>query len=488
MATYAEKFMGKAGAVTGSEAYGYLTLKMPVALNDADTGKAWDTSNCVAFTWNRFTEHQTGKNWCDSYETIKKLLPGLKTEHPWLRAASSQVLQEVAKSHSIATKSCKTKRKKQGRTADEPSREANANFPGFKSRKYFHSHKYPQQGVSFEFRGKTLRLAYGRVPSDWIEASLPHEITEASVKCVTLTHDDRNGFSVCLETRFELPRAEGNRHTLVVEPGCRTALTCLRSDGTVWEYDISPLQHLNLKIYQSIDRLMSRREALPCAVKLAGYRKELKHASRSVGPLLPGYLPPGKPALSREYRRLSAKMAKLIAALGNRSKQYLHTMANKILKDHPMVSTILIGNWEARAGVGQQVNVEHAAISRIVQNSNHLGRLIKYLKYKAAFQAKQVEEFDERGTAETCPERNDVVEPSAQRPCPVVYGKHRVIAPRGINATRKQMETDAYGMWHALETRKVFSSVRTSLAALSCVNLKRSRARVSLTTGTHGVR
>jgi putative transposase len=481
--TYAETFMGKAGTETGSDAFGYLTLKVPVVLDESNKCKAWDTSNCVAFTWNRFTEHQIHKNWLDSYESIKKLLPGIKADHFWLKTASSQVLQEVAKSHSGATKSCKTKRK----TSDEQTRKAHIKFPGFKSRKHFQSHKYPQQGISFEFKGRTLRLAYGKKPSEWIEATLPQVITESSVKCVTLTHDDKNGFSVCLETIFELPRPKESQHSLVIDPSGKTTLACLRTDGTVWEYDISPLRNLNMKIYQKIDDLMSRRDALPCAVKFATYWKEHKHANKFVGPMPEDHVSPKKPVVSREYQRLTARITKLFAAIRNRSKQYLHTMAKKILIDHPKVTMVHIGDWDRNETIADApIDAKNETIIRAIQNSNPLGRLIEYLKYKAVFQARKVDKFDEKGTVTTCPECNHVEEkvPPVQRT--FICRACGFTAPRVVNASRNKIKIDAYGMWHALKNRKFYSSVRTSLAALSCVNSKRFRARVSLTTGMHG--
>lgn len=482
--TYAEIFMSKAGVKTGSDCFRYLTLKMPVALDETNAAKAWDTSNCVAFTWNRFTEHQILINWRDSYETIKKLLPGIKAAHPMLKTASSQVLQEVAKSHSAATKSCKTKRK----ITDEQLREANANFPGFKSRKCFQSHKYPQQGISFEFKGNMLKLAYGKKPADWIEAVLPHKITESSVKCVTLTHDDKNGFSVRLETIFELPKLMENGHSLVIVPCGKTALTCLRTDGTVWEYDISPIHDLNMKMYQKIDDLISRRELLPCALKLATYWKERKHVNEFAGQIPSASGTPLKPEASREYRRLSARITKLFDAICNRSKQYLHTMAHRVLRDHAMVSVIHIGDCGKNEIIMEPpVKVKNERIKRAIQNSNPLGKLMECLKYKAAFQAKKVEIFEERGTTKTCSDCDHLAELVPPKQSTFVCGKCGFTASREFNATRNQVKIVAYGRWHALKNRNVFSSVRTTLAALSCVNSKRLRARVSLTTGMHGV-
>jgi hypothetical protein len=153
----------------------------------------------------------------------------------------------------------------------------------------------------------------------------------------------------------------------VVDPGCKTALTCLRSDGTIWEYDIAPLRSLNMKIYQKIDDLMSRRDVLPCALKLAEYWKARKKANNFVGPMPAGHICPVKPKLSREYSRLAAKITKCFASIRNRSKQHLHTVAKTILKDHPIVADIFIGDWAKQETVAETpFKAKNEAINRAV--------------------------------------------------------------------------------------------------------------------------
>lgn len=72
---YSEAFMGQAAAVTGSGVHGYLTQKLPLAVDDRNAAKIWAVSNSVCFTWNLFTEHQNNVDWADGYCEIKKLLP-----------------------------------------------------------------------------------------------------------------------------------------------------------------------------------------------------------------------------------------------------------------------------------------------------------------------------------------------------------------------------------------------------------------------------
>jgi putative transposase len=480
--------MTQAAVKTGSDDHGYLTLKLPLVVDVANGAKLWDASNAVCFTWNQLTEHQNQMDWHDTYFGIKKLLPGIKVRDPWLKATSSQVLQEVAKSHSGSTKSCKTKRSKTNKVTGATTREARANHPGFKSRKFFHSHKYPQQGISFDISGKSLRLAYGSRPNSWIETLLPHDVAEASIKAVTVTWDEKTGFSACLETVFELPRMADSYHVLVADPGCKTALTCMRSDGTIWEYDISPLRTLNMKIFKKLDDLMSQRDVLPCAQSLATYWKARAEANRFVGPKPSGFIQLKKPKLSHCYKRLSAKITASFASIRNRSKQYLHTMAKQILKDHSMVSSIFIGDWAKQETIAETpFKAKNERINRAVQNNNPIGRLIEYLQYKAAHAAKQVVKFDERGTTKTCSDCDFVGEavPPTQRT--FTCRRCGFTAPRDINATLNQTKIVAYGMWHALKAKPAFSSVRTSLPGLSCVNFKSLKAQVSLSTGMHRV-
>jgi putative transposase len=488
MQTYSESFMDKAAIKHGNDAHGYLTLKLPLVVDAVNTHKLWDASNAVCFTWNQLTDHQNGTSWADGYFEIKKLIPDIKNRNLWLKTTSSQVLQEVAKSHTGATKGCKTKRSKRNKVTGAPAKEAKANFPGFKSRKYFQSHKYPQQGISFTIEGKILRLAHGSRPNDWIVVELPHTVAEDSVKAITITYDDKTGFSACLETKFELPKVSSNYHVLVVDPGCKTAMTCMRSDGTIWEYDISKLRNLNMKIFKKLDDLMSQRDVLPCSQRLAEYWKARAAANRFVGPQPEGYVQPSKPKLSRMYKRLAAKITASFASIKNRSKQYLHTVAKQILKDHPMVSNIFIGDWSKKDTVADTpFKAVNERINRAVQNNNPTGRLIEYLQYKAAHAAKQVDKFDERGTTKTCSACDHVGEavPPTQRT--FTCRKCGFIAPRDVNATLNQTKLVAYGMWHALKAIPAFSNVKTSLPGLSCVNPKRLRSLLSLSTGMHRV-
>ena len=130
-------FMDRASVLTGTGIHRYLTLKLPLTMDLTNAAKLWEVSNVVSLTWNRFTEHQINAGWADNYYEIKKLLPEIKGNHDWLKNPSSQVLQEVAKSHAASTRSCKSKRAKTDKVTGKPSREAKANPPGFKAKRFF---------------------------------------------------------------------------------------------------------------------------------------------------------------------------------------------------------------------------------------------------------------------------------------------------------------------------------------------------------------
>jgi hypothetical protein len=61
-------------------------------------------------------------------------------------------------------------------------------------------------------------------------------------------------------------------------------------------------------------------------------------------------------------------------ATNNRSKQFLHTVAKKILKDRPMISDIFVGDWVKQETVAKTpFKAKNEPINRSVQNNNPIG-------------------------------------------------------------------------------------------------------------------
>lgn len=429
----------------------YLTNLVPILPSKSAMESLWDVSYACKDVWNILNEERQRNN--TGYYALKKMLPELKRGCSRLKGPCSQTLQEVVKSLCAAWGMFLTKR----RQGDKDARP-----PRFKSYKYFFAQKYPQQGVSFEIVGNTLRLAYGKNKKDWIEIQLPAlKCQTCTVKNVVVSYDkvSKNWYAglthkiaepdtvaVSKELAAEAPLLSPESfcplpiaynpftrmpvHFLYFDPGCRTALTGIKTDGTLYEYDINPLRELNLKHYRLIDNLKSARD-----------KKERG---------------------SRQWRRLNAKMRNIYVRMACQSKHYLHAIANRILRDHPDVIALYVGNWskpDTLAGTG--MTFIDKRINRQVQNNNPVMRLIEYLSYKAEMQCKKVEKFDERGTTRTCSCCGYVFEeglsPTVRTfKCP----RCSFSMPRDINSTLNFLYFYRYAVWRGLRALASLSIAR----------------------------
>jgi putative transposase len=403
----------------------YLTEKIRIQPNRETQGLLWDVSYSCKNVWNALNNDKIANK--TSYYEQKKQLPSMKKSDPGLLNPSSQVLQEAVKELHSCWKSFFELRK---------AGESGANHPGFRSYKKFFTQKYPQNGVSFVVVGNLLRLAYGKTKKDWIEIPLPNTKSDPSAyKTVTISYDEgAKNWYACFAREVVLPLSREGTQELWFDPGCKTALTGIRSDLTFWEYDINPLRQLVMKHYQRIDTLKSERD-----VKVKG---------------------------SNLYRRLNARIKKLYRKINTQTKQYLHVLANKILKEHPDVATFSIGDWDKRktlADTGYKFSDKR--INRQVQNNNPIQKLVGYLSYKSEMLGKKVLKFNERGTTRTCSHDDFVitkgVDPSKRTfQCP----KCGFTIERDLNSTLNFLKRFKPAVWHRLDGVKTpISIVRTRL-------------------------
>ena len=410
----------------------YLTERIKIAPPPDALAKLWEVSARSCEVWNLLNQERREAK--VGYLRQKKFLPLLKRAQPEYQVPSSQVLQEVVKSLQGAWASFFTKRK-HGDPGVRP--------PGFKSRTRFFTQKYPQARTAFQVAEGTLRLAYGQVPGDWIVISLPPLKADPSTyKTVTISYDEVQHVWYASFTReVPLPAPVQGAQVLVFDPGCKTALMGLRSDRTVWEYDLTPLRTLNLNHYHLIDRLTSARDT-----KVKG---------------------------SRLHRRFRKKVKRLYRKLNTQTKQYLHKLANQILADHPDVARFQIGDWDKRATLADTGSpfVNHR-INRTVQNANPLQRLVGYLSYKAALQGKEVTKVDEEGTTRTCSDCHHVIAgglPPSVRTfrCPACG----FTTGRDLNSTLNLMARFHPAVWHGLRGAPVpLRSARRAYSARSGTN------------------
>lgn len=404
----------------------FLTDKVRLHPDKLATDKLWQASYACKDVWNFFNndkrENQT------NYYNQKKMLPALKGEKPALKIPSSQVLQEVVKSLHAGWKMFFTKLE---------NGDPDVKPPRFKSYKYFFTQKYPQQVTSFEFAKNILRLAYGKNKSEWIEIRFPErDYPLDTVKSVTISYDRmlKHWYvSICRE--IKLPEVLRSDKTIFFDPGVKTALTGIRTDKTVWEYDLNPLRELNLKHYKLIDYLKSLRDK--------------------------------KQKSSKRWRRINKKISKVYSKIRTQTKHYLHIIANKILSDHPG-HNFRVGNWHKQktlADTGYEFLDKR--INRQVQNNNPVKRLVGYLSYKATLKGQQVNEFDERGTTRTCSCCGAIQKmPPGKRVyvCPVCDFK----TERDINSVLNFLKNYDYASWQSLSDK--LSIVRYMANPLSGAN------------------
>ena len=319
---------------------------------------------CTEF-WNglvtqRKNYHLYGKT--NKYEQ-KKALPQIKKELPEFKIPSSQVLQEVVFDCDRSYLMFYTKRKKGDLSVRQPK---------FKSRKYFYTQTYSQRETSFKLEKASLKLAFGKSKKDWIVIDAPH-IKVEKPKTVKIKYDELSKKWYALFS-YEVKEADklSFGHKIYFDPGCKTALTGIKTTGEFFEYSFSPLRKINISTYKLIDDLKSRRDKI-------------------------------KNRNSKAWRRLNKRIKILFRKIATRTKMYLHTLANQILKEHEDVTHFMIGDWEKRKTLADTDNkFVNRTINRAVQNNNPLGILFDILKYKATRLGQEAKKFDERGTTRTC--------------------------------------------------------------------------------------
>ena len=293
----------------------------------------------------------------------KKELPELKKVYPEFKMPASQVLQNAVFSVDRSYQMFFTKR---------ASGDMDARPPKFRSYQYFFTQEYSQKGTSFDFSETGfLKLAYGKSRRDWIRIRVP-EFGFDLIETVKVCQDKKNHkWYACMTYKVkEKDKITGSR--LYFGPGCKTSLTGLKTTGEFFDYDFNGLRKVNLSTYRFIDELKSRKDKI-------------------------------KNRKSKAWRRLNKRIKNLFSKIQTRTKTYLHTLANRVLSDHPDVESFKIGDWDKRKTLANTgFKMVNKSINRAVQNNNPLGKLIEILAYKAKIRGQEVKKFDERGSTRTC--------------------------------------------------------------------------------------
>lgn len=325
----------------------------------------WYISNLCTDIWNVALEQRTyKKNYDINMYTQKKELVHIKQYFPEFKQPSSQVLQNVIISLDNSFKSFYSKIK---------NKDFLANPPRFKSKKYFYTQEYSQYSSSFLIEDNELKLAYGTNKKSWLSIQLPKEINFINnFKTVKIIYDKSNNkYYACFTYEFKELSYVEDKNNMYFDPGAKTLLTGINTDGNFFEYDISNLRKVNMQTYLHIDKLKS---------KLSSKCKN-----------------------SNRWLKIKNKIKKSYSKINTRTKIVLSKIANQILIDNPHITHFKIGNWTTPKTISKTENkIKDKSINRAVQNNNPLSKLINILTYKAKMVGKKVSKFDEKGTTRTC--------------------------------------------------------------------------------------
>lgn len=246
----------------------YLTLKLKITPDETAKAKLWEVSHRCTELWNACLEQRKDrKSWGKvNVYSQKKELPDIKKELPEFRIPSSQVLQNVVFDLDGAYKMFFTKRKQGDQSVGQPR---------FKGRKYFYTQEYSQPKTSFVIEDGNLKLSFGKSPKDWIVIPLPDHAWSilGTPKSLKVGFDELSKeWFLCISHEVEEADQRENGHVVLFDPGCKTALTGIRTDGTYWEYDISPLRKMNMDTYRLLDEMRSRLDSMKSRFSKAARR------------------------------------------------------------------------------------------------------------------------------------------------------------------------------------------------------------------------
>jgi putative transposase len=391
--------------------------------------KLWEISYLCKDLWNAALEQRRDpkSRGCIDVYSQKRELPAIKKELPEYKAPASQVLQNVIFGLDRAYKMYFTKRK----TGDHEARP-----PKFKSYKRFFTQEYSQYATCFAVTEQNvLKLAYGSKPADWLEIELPASLPGKPKTCV-ISRKNKTWYA-CFTYEVETLAPVTDGEIIWFDPGCKRSLTGIKSTGEFVEYDLNPLRRVNMETYRLIDRLASERDTK----KRGSYR----------------------------WRRLNARIKKLFSKINTRTKSYGHTLANRILSDHPDVRAFLVGDWDKRKTLA---DTEHRfvnrRINRAVQNNNPIGKLIGILDYKTTLRGRLTDKFDERGSTRNCVMCGHVhkhgIDPAARtfkcESCGFTYG-------RDHHSCLNFVKRFAPALWQRLSGNLPDRSVRTGFDPFS---------------------
>jgi putative transposase len=285
-----------------------------------------------------------------SYNKQQNDLPKIKEQYPKYKWVYSKVLQQVLRMLDADYKSF-YKLRKNGHKDAKP--------PRFKGSTYFTTMIHNQSGFKYNNGKIKLSHKYNDLP---LEFNIPTKFIFDKIYQVTIyLKDDDFYLSVLYEEQIK-PYVDNKlyqafdlgatKQTAVNTNGKFIEITNVRSDK-YWEKPLKELQ--------------SRRD----------------HCKK----------------YSRRWKQLNKLYNKCKRKSANQLKDWQHKTSKKIV-DNTKANTIIVGKLEVKKLSG--MNKYEKGLHKSMHNTGNIGRLVRFLTYKAKRQGKRVIEINERGTTRTC--------------------------------------------------------------------------------------
>ncbi len=366
---------------------------------------------------------------------LRNLIPGLKVQHPFLKAVYSSVLKNAALRLSKAIRDYQDG--KHGR------RLGLVNWPKFRAwkRKWFSLH-YDEPFKGYAQKGRTLTLILGQDAAGKqlsmvlsLAEALPHWVNHEHIRQCRIVKEGHL-YSVVFSVERLLPNGKSlSPHKVVaLDPNHKNFAYAVGTDGKGTEisnpYFLKPFD-------KRIDRLKSKRDRC---------KNKSRLITRENGSQF--WLP------SRRWLRLNVCLQDVYRKRREQTKQFLYTVANRLYRDYDAVG---IGDYVPHGG----------GITRKMRrsmNNQSLNRRFKHvLAWVAMRSGKQFLEWEEGGSTRTCHDCGYVVAEGIpvkirEWDCPnPSCARHHIrdenAARNGLTRTLKALALPCSGRWEVSSRR-----------------------------------
>jgi putative transposase len=272
------------------------------------------------------------------YDTIN-MLPGWKAEHPWLKQAHSQVLQDACTRVDLAFQHFFRRCKDGGE---------NPGYPRFKGN-WYKSFTFPQSGFKIVSDDRLYLSKIGNVKI------VLHRPIEGEVKRLHIKRDALGNWWACFVVEFEPELLEPTHKTVGIDLGCKHFATL--SDGT---------QIDNPRFFRKDEKALAKAQ------------RKLSECDK------------GTP----EYRKQKRVVEHIHQRIANRRKDFAHKLSRRLVNEFQFIAFEALDIQDIQEGNWRSLNksISDAA----------WGQLVRLTQAKAEWAGRTVVTVDPRNTSQMC--------------------------------------------------------------------------------------